>query len=181
MSDLAPGFLVAVPQLGDPNFSRAVVLMMEHTAEGALGIIFNRPARMTLADVGRSQAMDVHAGQRDAAVFVGGPVQVERGFLLHRRPELPESVQLLSGLWVSSSMESLRILLATDSPTWRLCLGYAGWGPGQLEKELREGAWIMSPPDVQHVLETPPQKAWEAVIRGMGIDPMMLLHTTGLH
>jgi putative transcriptional regulator len=170
-----------VPQLGDPNFQRSVVLMMEHSSEGAFGVVVNRPGRMTLGEVGATQGMDVEVGCRDERVFVGGPVQPERGFVLHARPELPESVALVPGLWVSSSIDVLRLLLGAGGQDWRLCLGFAGWGPGQLENELREGAWLTTPATPAHVLTTAPRQAWESVIRDMGIEPGALLHASGLH
>ena len=181
MSEIAPGFLVAVPQLGDPNFARSVVLMMEHSAEGAFGVVVNRPGRITLGEVGKSQGLTVGAGCRGEHVFVGGPVQPERGFVLHGRPELPESVELVPGLWVSSSIDILTLLLGEGSTDWRLCLGFAGWGPGQLENELREGAWLTTPASAAHCLATAPKQAWEAVIRDMGIEPGALLHAKGRH
>lgn len=181
MTDLAPAFLVAVPQLGDPNFQRSVVLMLEHTTEGALGIVINRPGRLTLAAVGASQGLAVQAGLRADHVFVGGPVQAERGFVLHGRDDLPDSVRLVDGLWVSSSIDVLKLLLSSGDAGWRLCLGYAGWGAGQLENELREGAWLSTKATAAHALATEPKAVWDAVIRDMGIEPSRLMHTTGLH
>ncbi len=181
VSELAPAFLVAVPQLGDPNFSRAIVLMLEHSPKGAIGLVVNRPSPLTLFEVARSQGVPSRDEQRAAPVFSGGPVETERGFLLHADPLLPESVELVDQLFVSSSIEALKQLLAGPPVGWRLCLGYAGWGPGQLEEELKEGAWLVAPPAARHVLETPPKKAWDAVLHDLGIDPSMLLHTSGLH
>jgi putative transcriptional regulator len=181
VSALAPAFLVAVPQLGDPNFSRAVILMMEYSAEGALGIVVNRPSPVMLKDVARAQGLRMDASLGEEPCYVGGPVQPERGFVLHDRDDLAESVPLVDRLHVSSSMESLKMLLEGPPERYRLCLGYAGWGPGQLEEELKEGAWIVAPASLHHVLETPAPQAWDAVLRAMGIDPMMLLHATGLH
>jgi putative transcriptional regulator len=151
VTDLAPGFLVAVPQLGDPNFQRALIMLIEHSER-----------------IG-------------APVFVGGPVQSERGFVLHARPDVVESVEVGDGLFVSSSMESLRQLMDGPVGSFRLCLGYAGWDAGQLEKELQEGAWITAPLTRKHVLQTPAKQSWDAVLRDMGIDPAMLLHGGGLH
>jgi putative transcriptional regulator len=180
VSEIAPGFLVAVPQLGDPNFQRSVVLMLEHTSEGAIGLVVNRPSQLTLADVARSQSMTASATAKEKPVFVGGPVQTERGFVVHENRELPESVELVDAIHVTSSLDSLQLLM-NSAERFRLCLGYAGWGPGQLEQELRDGSWITAKASLEHVLGTPPAEAWEAVLRGMGIDPAMLLHSGGLH
>lgn len=182
MSEIAPGFLIAVPQLADPNFERAVVLMLEHSASGAMGLVINRPAGITLGEVARSHEIAAAAQLEDAPVFVGGPVEPERGFVLHARNDLPEHVQLFEGMHLSGSMESLKILLEQgSSESFRLCLGYAGWGPGQLEQELREGSWLTAEAVPRHVLETPPDQAWEAILRSMGIDPAMLVQGGGLN
>jgi putative transcriptional regulator len=181
VTELAPGFLIAVPQLGDPNFHRALILMLEHTGEGALGIVVNRTASIHLDEVARLQKVDVRPEMKEAPVYVGGPVQPERGFVLHSQPGLDESVEVRNGLYISSSSDSLKELLLGPPDAFRLCLGYAGWGAGQLEKEMQEGAWIAAPLDVKHVLTTPSGQAWESVLRDMGIDPAMLQPAKGLH
>lgn len=181
MSEIAPGFLVAVPQLGDENFARAIILMIEHSPDGALGIVVNRPSHVKLGEVARTQGMPARPEADKQIVMIGGPVQPERGFLLHDRTDLTESVHLLDALYVSSSLDSLRTLLGGPPDKFRLCLGYAGWGPGQLERELQAGAWIVAPATLRHVLETPAKQVWEQVLRDMGIDPAMLLHSGGLH
>lgn len=180
MSDIAPGFLVAVPQLGDPNFHRAVVLMLEHSDKGAMGLVVNRPAPLKLAEVAEGQGIEVGASYKDAQVFVGGPVEPERGFVLHDQTEIPEAIPLFEGMFVSGSLDSLKQLFRGPPERFRLCLGYAGWGPGQLEKELQDGAWITAEPSSHHVLSTPASQMWEAVLKDMGIDPVMLMHSGGL-
>ena len=97
-SAIAPGFLVAVPTQGDPNFDRAVVLLLEHSDAGALGIVFNRPGTMKMSDVARTQGVKPRSWLERSTVFVGGPVQPERGFLLHDRADLDESVRILEHL-----------------------------------------------------------------------------------
>lgn len=182
MSEIAPGFLVAVPQLGGPNFHRAVVLMLEHGEGGAMGIVVNRPhPEVNLAEVAKGQGFGIAEGLGRSPVFLGGPVEPQRGFVLHTRRDLPEAVSLFDDVMVSGSIESLKILLHSPDEAFRLCLGYAGWGPGQLESELKEGAWVTAPASARHVLETPPFQAWDAVLRDMGIDPAMMLHGGGLH
>jgi len=180
VSEIAPGFLVAVPQLGDPNFHRAVVLMLEHSERGAMGLIVNRPAPLKLNEVARGQGVQVGAEYENALVLVGGPVEPERGFVLHDRKELPEAIPLFEGMFVSGSLDTLKMLFHGSPTRFRLCLGYAGWGPGQLEKEMREGAWITAEPSSRYVLKMHPAQLWETVLREMGIDPVMLMHTGGL-
>lgn len=181
MSDLVPAFLVAVPQLQDPTFHHAVILMLEHGEAGALGLVINREANISLADVAKSQEIDARPALEEASVFVGGPVQAERGFVLHDRADVVESVELFEGLRVSASMETLKELLVGETERFRLMLGYAGWEPGQLEKELQEGSWLVAKADPRHVLSTPPDEVWEAVLADMGINPATLVQGGGLH
>lgn len=177
MSDLAPGILIAVPQLDDPNFARSVVLLLEHNESGAMGVVFNRPSDVSLADIGREHGMEVHAGAGQA--FLGGPVQRERGFLVHRRADVADSVKLDDGVFFSVSTDALRELLAGDPAAYRLCLGYAGWGPGQLEREVVAGGWLNSEIAPERIFDTPVEKIWDAVIRDLGIDPAFLVHGGG--
>ena len=178
---IAPGFLVAVPQLGDPNFQRSVVLMLEHGENGAMGIVINRPGSVKLGDVARSHGVDPNDSLESKVAYVGGPVEPERGFVLHSCHEVSEAVPLFEGLYVSGSVESLKELFLQPVDRFRLCLGYAGWAPGQLEKELQEGSWITATAQMKHVLTTPPESAWEAILREMGIDPVMLMQGGGLN
>jgi len=173
VSDLAPGILIAVPQMDDANFSRSVVLLIEHTESGAMGIVFNRPSDVALVEIGKEHGMEVH--QAAGHAFIGGPVQRERGFLVHRRPEVGDSVHLASDVYLSVSTDALRALLAGNPDTYRLCLGYAGWGPGQLEREMVAGGWLNSSISSRRIFDTPVDKIWDAVIRDLGIDPAFLV------
>jgi putative transcriptional regulator len=177
VSDLAPGILIAVPQLDDPNFARSVVLLIEHNDSGAMGIVFNRPSEIALREIGKEHGMDVHEGAGNA--YIGGPVQRERGFLVHRRPDVADSVQLQEDVFLSVSTDALRILLSGDPAAYRLCLGYAGWGPGQLEREMVSGGWLNSSITARRIFDTPSDKIWEAVIRDLGIDPAFLVQGGG--
>jgi putative transcriptional regulator len=173
VSDLAPGILIAVPQMDDPNFARSVVLLVEHNEAGAMGITFNRPSDVALQDIGKEHGMEVHSSAGYA--FIGGPVQRERGFLVHRRPEVGDSVELQDDVFLSVSTDALRTLLAGDPVAYRLCLGYAGWGPGQLEREMVAGGWLNATISSKRIFDTPVEKIWEAAIRDLGIDPAFLV------
>jgi putative transcriptional regulator len=176
-SDLAPGLLIAVPQMDDPNFSRSVVLLVEHNETGAMGIVCNRPSDVTLTDIGREHGVDVP--EEAGPALIGGPVQRERGFLVHRRSDLADSVLLEEGVYLSVSIDALKVLLAGDPDQYRLCLGYAGWGPGQLERELVAGGWLNSSITSKRIFDTPVEKIWDAVIRDLGIDPAFLVQGGG--
>lgn len=181
VNDLAPGFLIATPQLDDPAFARSVVLILEHSDEGAVGIVVNRLSPMKLGALAEEQGLEAAPGRNEDPVFVGGPVQRERGFVLHDQAELADSVQVSEGLFVSSSMEALRALMTGTAARFRLCLGYAGWDAGQLEQELQAGAWLCAPLDAVHALDTPPERTWNAVLQDLGVDPARLQHAHGLH
>ena len=182
VSGLAPGFLVALPQMRDANFAQAVILMVEHGDDGAMGLIVNKPLPLPdLRDVSLTHDIDLDAHIEDLRIFQGGFVEAERGFLLHDNPALPESVQILPGLYLSGSVDSLRTTLSGEqSARFRLCLGYAGWAPGQLEKELCEGCWLPTEAEARHVFDTPSEQIWNAVLRDIGIEPGRLLHGCGL-
>lgn len=176
-SDLAPGLLIAVPQMDDENFARSVVLLVEHNEGGAMGIVVNRPSDVMLKDIGQEHGMEVHEGAGRA--LLGGPVQRERGFLVHRKPDLGDSVQLHDGVFLSVSTDALRALLGGDPAAYRLCLGYAGWGPGQLDNEMVAGGWLNSAISARRIFDTPVDKIWDAVIRDLGIDPAFLVQGGG--
>ena len=173
-------FLIAIPQLGDPNFSRSVVLMLHHAADGALGLIVNHPLELTLGQFAKEHSMACHSRVKEVPVFRGGPVEPTRGWILHENGEIAERQDVLPGLAVSGSIESLKSLIA-DGTSMRLLLGYAGWGPGQLEHEMKQGSWLTVEADPKHVLQTPPADCWNAVLREMGVDPARLAIGTGIH
>lgn len=178
---LAPGFLIAMPQLGDPNFHRAVVLMLEHSDAGSMGLVLNRTAGITLGELGKDQQMEVSRVRVPQQIFVGGPVEPQRGFVLHDAPDIDERQELMPGLFLSVTLEALGSLLASDRANVRFCLGYAGWGPQQLEQELAQGSWLFAEADPVAVLTTDPAQLWEETVRKMGVDPAMLQPAKGVH
>jgi len=132
---------------------------------------------VTLTDIGREHGVDVP--EEAGPALIGGPVQRERGFLVHRRSDLADSVLLEEGVYLSVSIDALKVLLAGDPDQYRLCLGYAGWGPGQLERELVAGGWLNSSITSKRIFDTPVEKIWDAVIRDLGIDPAFLVQGGG--
>lgn len=181
VKSLAPGFLIAMPQLHDPNFQKSVVLMIEHAEGGSMGLVINRQAPLTLAELGKSQILTISSAHSEGHLFIGGPVEPHRGFVLHDSSGVEERTAILPGLYLSVTSDSLKTLLADPAPRLRFCLGYSGWGPGQVEKEIKSGSWLFTEASRANVLTTAPDEVWEEVIKGMGFDPGMLVTTGGVN
>jgi putative transcriptional regulator len=165
----APSLLLSMPQLLDPHFSKSVVLLCRHNHEGAFGLIVNRPLLTTDSDLD---------------VFVGGPVEPERSWILVGGDESDDVpvMHVGKGLSLSTSPELLRRLLEPHPPkNARLIVGYAGWGPGQLEAELNASAWLIGDVDRELIFETPADQMWETAIRRLGADPAALTMSRGVH
>jgi len=177
---LAPSFLIAMPQLGDPNFHRSVVLMIEHGDAGSMGLVINRAAPLSLGELARGQSMKIAPGREGDNVFVGGPVEPQRGFVLHNCDAIEEKHEVVPGLYLSFTVDALQPLLQSASSKLRFCLGYAGWGPKQLEKEIAAGAWLCTEASAVPTLESEPDQLWDEILRGMGLDPAMILPAKGI-
>jgi putative transcriptional regulator len=181
---LAPSFLLSMPQLTDPNFSRTVVLLCKHNEDGAFGLVVNRP----LVTTGRVTVnLDPPVStERELQVWVGGPVEPQRSWVLvgqhpDDREEL-RGMRIADDLYLSTSPDLLRRLLdPAPPPLARLIVGYSGWGPGQLEAELEASAWLMSDIDRDLIFNTPSEHLWEAAIRRLGADPAALQMSRGVH
>lgn len=177
---LAPSLLLAMPQMLDPNFARSVVLLCRSDGDGAMGLVVNRPGTELVGDVVKFDPPIERPGT--ATVWQGGPVEPQRGWLLlGYKPNDGDAIEISEGLYLASSMRLLRELVEDGTRPARFLVGYAGWGGGQLESELTESAWLTA--DVSHELlfETPPEKMWEAAIRGLGVDPFALQTGSGIH
>jgi putative transcriptional regulator len=177
-ASIAPTLLLAMPQLRDPNFHRSVVLLCEHGSEGAIGFVVNRPTEIRAAD---SVALEPPVrGDSGLMLWTGGPVEPQRGFLLlGDDPGVDDSERISDGFHLTASVEVLRRLLEAEPSDvaqrhCRLLLGYAGWGPGQLDSELAASAWLTVSLDPGLVFDTPPEAMWERAIRSLGVDPMAL-------
>lgn len=181
MKSLAPGFLIATPQLLDSHFSKAVVLMIEHSEVGSMGLVINHTAPLTFRDLARSQELKVALSRRDDALFHGGPVEPYRGFVLHDSRHIEERNEVLSGLYLSVTSDALTPLLLDESACLRFCLGYAGWGPGQLELEMKQGSWLFTEANPRAVFHDDPGQIWEQAIKSMGIDPGWLVPSGGVN
>ena len=177
----APAFLIAMPQLGDPNFVRGVVLIIDHGEHGSMGLLINRPTELEIAEFAASQNMK-WAGDPSGVVYQGGPVQTERAFILHASDHQgPETEPVMDGVRLSYSLESLKMLADRPPARYRVYLGYAGWGPNQLAEELTAGAWLLGAPNERLIFDAAVEDIWEQALREMGIDPMQLMHSGAMH
>lgn len=166
-------FLVAMPAMTDANFAQTVTFIWEHNHEGALGIIINRPLQMRLADVFEQLKLPMSPGVDGVQpVLQGGPVQADRGFVVHRAGgEWEHSRKVSASVQVTTSPDILDAMARGAGPTTAIvALGYAGWGPGQLETELTQNAWLTVPCDETILFDTPYQQRWHAAGRLLGID-----------
>jgi putative transcriptional regulator len=172
---LAPGFLIAVPQLTDPNFKQSVVLLLQQSDDGALGLVINRESPILLSELCKDHEIS-YAGDPAKRVRVGGPVQPEQGLVLYDGGlDDPEGRSVLDGLQVSASTRTLQNLCQGAGIRFHCFSGYAGWAPGQLEQEINEGSWILAPVDPVLVLDTPPDDLWLATLSANGIDPSLIV------
>lgn len=179
---LAPCLLLSMPQLIDPNFARTVVLLCEHGEEGAFGLVVNRPSEATAAEA--VQLEPALEQPNDVPLLLGGPVEPQRGWILTASPADGIDARALgAGLYLSASPLFLRRALSSHPPLRRTVVlaGYAGWGPGQLDTELAESAWLIMPVELDLIFEIPSAAAWEMAIRRLGADPSLLQMGHGVH
>ena len=163
MKSLRGQLLIAEPRLPDSNFFRTVVLVIEHTDQGASGLILNRPGSVQLSEIW-GEVSETPLG-RDETIFIGGPVQGPLA-ILHDQIDLAEQ-PLLDGLHLSMKRENLNQLLADDSANIRVFSGYSGWGPGQLEHEMQVGGWLTWPAQPEHVFSDS-QELYKSVCDSLG-------------
>ena len=178
-----PGhFLIAMPSMLDPNFQRTVTYICEHTEDGAVGLVVNRPMDMDVSDVLRELAMDVrNESIASQPVLQGGPVEQHKGFVLHESPESWDgTLWSRDSIQVTASRQILSALADGSGPERAaLALGYAGWGPGQLEEELLENAWLVAPAASRIIFETPPDERWREAAALLGVDLATLAPSGG--
>ncbi|HET7174785.1 MAG TPA: YqgE/AlgH family protein [Gammaproteobacteria bacterium] len=175
-------FLVAMPTLEDPNFRESVTFICEHNAKGALGIIINRPMNVVLDDILKQLSLSAHDEATSATpVYNGGPVQPERGFVIHEPLGSWESTLKVGGqLGVTTSRDVLAALAKGEGPQRAfVALGYAGWSAGQLEEELKSNSWLSAPADARLIFETPVEQRWQAAAKLIGVDLALLSGDAG--
>ena len=172
---LANHFLVAMPELQDPNFNQTVTLICEHDENGALGVIINRPLESLVINDVLSQfdltPPDDHPTGHEP-VYAGGPVHNELGLVLHEgRGEWQSTLPVGAHMGLTSSRDGLESIASTQEPErMLLSLGYAGWGAGQLESEIGQNAWLTVGADAQIIFHTPPHERWQCAAQAIGVD-----------
>lgn len=175
-------FLIAMPSLEDGNFSQSVTYICEHDANGTLGITINRPCDITLGEVfDQLEITDANPDICQQNVFIGGPVVQDRGFILHSPTgNWDSSIKITSDIALSTSKDILEAIAHNEGPEHILiALGYAGWGPGQLEHELSENAWLSCPATMDIIFNTPVESRWHKAAELLGIDLQLLSQDTG--
>ena len=183
MSTLQDQFLIAMPNMTDPNFSGTVTYLCKHDHQGALGIIINRPLSMRVSDIFRQLSLDaVDQEQAKQPVLGGGPVQADRGFVIHQSDETFDSTldDAETGIKVTVSQDILDSMARGAGPRPALvALGYAGWDAWQLEAELAANAWLNVPADPTIIFETPFKQRWAAATTLLGVDISQLSSYAG--
>lgn len=172
-TNLTGHLLIAMPAMVDPNFHRTVTYICEHSEQGALGLVINRPLDMDLGQVFEQLDLSLaDPGMARCPVLRGGPVQLERGFVLHDSSGSWDStVTIAHSISVTTSQDILSAMAAGSGPERALvALGYAGWGAGQLEEEMSANAWLSVPATPQIVFDTPFEDRWEQAAGLLGID-----------
>ena len=175
--------LVAMPSMGDPRFARTVIYVCSHNAEGAMGLVINKPyPGLTfpnlLTQLGIEPTID-----NDIIVRLGGPVETGRGFVLHSTDYMHQgSVKLdeSRGIGLTATLDVLRAIANGTGPQRSLfALGYAGWGPGQLDAEIQENAWLAAPADPDLIFDSDLDALWERAVRKIGVDVAKLSSVAG--
>lgn len=178
---LANHFLIAMPSLDDPNFSRSVTWICEHNTDGAMGIVINRPSDVSVGELYQHLELPISTRDVESPVLIGGPVQTDRGFVIHR----PGSV------WISTWPVSAAASLTTSKDVLQamaqgvgpadafIALGYAGWGAGQLEQELLDNAWLTVAADARVIFDVPLDQRWNEAAKLIGIDISRLSGVAG--
>ena len=179
---LANHFLIAMPGLSDPNFYHTTTYICEHNQDGALGIVINRPMDLRLQDIlDHLEIQAVTPEISNMPVFLGGPVQRDRGFVLHQPVgDWEATLKVTENTGLTSSRDILAAIARGEGPDRTLLtLGYAGWGAGQLEQEIADNAWLSGPADTDLIFTTPSEGRWEAAAALIGVDLNLLSGDTG--
>ncbi|HIP08738.1 MAG TPA: YqgE/AlgH family protein [Rhodospirillales bacterium] len=174
--------LIAMPGMRDERFAKSVIYMCAHSEEGAMGLVLNqRLDSLTFAELISQLELDEKHLSRDVPVHFGGPVESGRGFVLHTSDyQQDATLEVVNGVALTATVEILKAIAQGKGPQKSLlALGYAGWGPGQLDMEIRANGWLQVPSDSEIIFDIEPDTKWERAIQRLGIDPRMLSDDVG--
>jgi putative transcriptional regulator len=172
-TNLTNQFLISMPSLKDPNFEKTVTYICVHNEEGAMGIIINKPLEIGLGEIFEQMDIAVNSPEvNNKKIYQGGPVHIDRGFILHQaKEEWDSSIVVSSELCVTTSKDILEAIAEGDGPDKSLvALGYAGWSAGQLEQELMDNAWLNGPANLEVIFNTSSEQCWQSAANHMGVD-----------
>jgi putative transcriptional regulator len=175
-------FLIAMPAMPDPRFARTVIYVCAHSAEGAMGLVINKPLNsITFPDLLEQLDIEPTDLVRDLPVQQGGPVESGRGFVLHSADFLREGTMVVDDdVALTATVDILRAIAAGDGPREHLlALGYAGWAPGQLDQEIQANGWLHVPSDHDILFDRDLSTKWERAIAKLGVSPAMLSGEAG--
>ncbi|NCA69301.1 MAG: YqgE/AlgH family protein [Sphingobacteriia bacterium] len=181
-TSLTNHFLIAMPGLQDPNFARTVTYVCEHTDQGAMGIVINRPIEVRLGELlDQLDIQPTSPGVNEIRVYQGGPVQTDRGFVLHTTgPSFDSTLRITSEISITTSRDVLEAIASGEGPKQILiALGYAGWGSGQLEQEMSANAWLSGPASDEVIFMLEPELRWLAAAQILGVDINLLSGEAG--
>jgi len=180
MSSLTGQLLIAMPQMEDPRFSRSVVFMCAHNADGAMGLVINKTIEQPSLDELVRQLGIEGTGFDQAPVHFGGPVEAARGFILHSTDYTEEATLVVDQVGLTATMDILRAIGRGEGPSRNLfALGYAGWGPGQLDTEIQANGWLTVPSDDDLLFDRGNDDKWRRAIGKLGVDPFALSGAAG--
>ncbi|MGQ0527463.1 MAG: YqgE/AlgH family protein [Alphaproteobacteria bacterium] len=185
-NSLAGKLLIAMPSLGDPRFHRAVILICGHDDAGAMGLVINHQLpnlefREFLSQLGITSGIKIDMKQLGVPVMGGGPVEGQRGFLLHSSDfKQPDTVNINPSLNVTGTIDALKAIVRGDGPENLLfILGYAGWGVGQLDAEMQQNSWLVADPDPDLIFNAPHSEKWIKALQKIGVDLALLSSEAG--
>jgi putative transcriptional regulator len=165
--------LIAMPTMGDPNFAQTVTLVCDHSERGALGLILNKPLAMRMSEIFQQLEIELPGGRLgESQVLRGGPMQTDRGFVVHPAGgKWDSTLEVSDTIHVTTSRDILAAMARGEGPAQAVvALGYAGWDGGQLEDEIRANAWLSAPVDSGLIFDLPFESRWQAAGRLLGVD-----------
>lgn len=174
--------LIAMPTMGDPRFSKTVIYMCAHNEDGAMGLVINKPMpSLSFPDLLEQLDIEVPLPAEETQVLLGGPVEGGRGFVLHTTDFVREGTMIVDQtVAMTATIDILKAIATGEGPrNHLLALGYAGWGPGQLDSEIQANGWLSAPADEKLLFDTDLSTKWERAIAKLGISPHMLSGDAG--